>query len=112
MKFLSNNGRIPMAKSLITAAFSIAFAAGAHAHALQPLAPPPDFDKVVIKTHDLGKGFYMLEGEGGDITVVVADDGVIVVDNQFAPLYPKIKAAIAAITNKPVRYVVNTHFHR
>src|SRR3989442_8268844 len=91
-----------------TAFFSLLLAANAQAQQLQPLAPPPDFDKVVIKTYDLGKGFYMLEGEGGDITVVVADDGVLVVDNQFAPLYPKIKAAIAAITNKPVRYLVNT----
>jgi glyoxylase-like metal-dependent hydrolase (beta-lactamase superfamily II) len=84
----------------------------AHAQQLQPLAPQPDFDKVVIKTTDLGSGIYMLEGAGGNITIAVADDGVIMVDSQFAPLYGKIKAAIAAQTNQPVRYLVNTHFHR
>ena len=70
----------------------------AQAQQLQPLAPAPDFDKVVIKTTDLGNRTYMLEGEGGNITVAVADDGVIMVDSQFAPMHDKIKAAIAALT--------------
>jgi len=84
----------------------------AHAQQLQPLAPAPDFDKVVIKTTDLGSETYMLEGEGGNITVAVANDGVIMVDSQFAPLHGKIKAAIAAITSQPIRYLLITHFHR
>jgi glyoxylase-like metal-dependent hydrolase (beta-lactamase superfamily II) len=54
----------------------------------------------------------MLEGEGGNITVAVANDGVIMVDSQFAPLHDKIKAAITAITNLPIRYLLITHFHR
>jgi glyoxylase-like metal-dependent hydrolase (beta-lactamase superfamily II) len=54
----------------------------------------------------------MLEGEGGNITVAVGDDGAIVVDSQFAPLYGKIKAAISKLTDKPVRYLIITHFHR
>jgi glyoxylase-like metal-dependent hydrolase (beta-lactamase superfamily II) len=70
-----------------------------------------DFSKVEIKTTDLGHRTYMLEGMGGNITVAVAGDGVIMVDGEFAPLHDKIKAAIAAITNEPVRYLVNTHFH-
>jgi glyoxylase-like metal-dependent hydrolase (beta-lactamase superfamily II) len=74
--------------------------------------PPPDFAKTVIKTTDLGKRTYMLEGEGGNIVVAVADDGVIMVDDQFAPLHDKIKAAIAAITPQPIRYLILTHFHR
>ena len=78
----------------------------------QPLAPAPDFDKVVIKTTDLGNKTYMLEGEGGNITVAVATDGVIMVDSQFAPLHDKIKAAITAISNQPIRYLLITHFHR
>jgi len=78
----------------------------------QPLAPAPDFDKVVIKTTDLGNKTYMLEGEGGNITVAVANDGVIMVDSQFAPLHDKIKAAITAISNQPIRYLLITHFHR
>jgi len=84
----------------------------AHPQQLQPLAPAPDFDKVVIKTTDLGNKTYMLEGEGGNITVAVANDGVIMVDSQFAPLHDKIKAAITAISNQPIRYLLITHFHR
>jgi len=84
----------------------------AHAQQNQPLAPAPDFDKVVVKTTDLGNKTYMLEGEGGNITVAVANDGVIMVDSQFAPLHDKIKAAIAAITSQPIRYLLITHFHR
>jgi cyclase len=74
-------------------------------------APPPDFSKVEIKTTDLGDNCYMLEGAGGNITVAVAKDGIIMVDGQYAPLHDKIKAAIAAISNQPVKYLVNTHFH-
>jgi cyclase len=84
----------------------------AYAQQPQPLAPAPDFDKVVIKTTDLGNKTYMLEGEGGNITVAVANDGVIMVDSQFAPLHDKIKAAITTLTNLPIRYLLITHFHR
>lgn len=74
--------------------------------------PPPDFSKTLIHTHDLGHRTYMLEGEGGNIVVAVGDDGVIMVDDEYAPLHDKIKAAIAAITPQPIRYLVLTHFHR
>jgi cyclase len=73
--------------------------------------PPPDFSKVEIKTTDLGDNMYMLKGQGGNITVAVAKDGIIMVDGQFAPLHDKIKAAISTISNQPIRYLVNTHFH-
>ena len=77
-----------------------------------PATPPPvDFSKVEIKTTDLGDGVYMLEGQGGNITVATAKDGIIMVDGEFAPLHDKIKAAIAALSNQPVKYLVNTHFH-
>ena len=74
-------------------------------------APPPDFSKVEIKTTNLGDNIYMLEGQGGNITVAVAKDGIIMVDGQYAPLHDKIKAAVEAISNKPVKYLINTHFH-
>ncbi len=99
-------------RTIAAAAALVALGAIAQAQQLQPLAPAPDFDKVVIKTTDLGKRTYVLEGEGGNITVAVADDGVIMVDSQFAPLHDKIKAAIAALTKQPIRYLVITHFHR
>jgi cyclase len=73
--------------------------------------PPPDFSKVEIKTTDLGDNVYMLEGQGGNITVAVANNGIIMVDGQFAPLHDKIKAAIASISNLPVKYLINTHYH-
>ena len=74
-------------------------------------APPPDFSKVEIKTTDLGDKVFMLEGQGGNITVAVADDGIIMVDGQYAPLHDKIKAAIEAISKAPVKYLINTHYH-
>ena len=73
--------------------------------------PPPDFSKAEIKTTDLGDNIYMMEGVGGNITVAVAKDGIIMVDGQYAPLHDKIKAAIAAISNQPIKYLVDTHFH-
>jgi len=84
------------------------------AFAQQPPAaapPPPDFSKVEIKTTDLGDNIYMLEGQGGNITVAVGKDGIIMVDGQYAPLHDKIKAAIEAISKKPIKYLINTHFH-
>jgi glyoxylase-like metal-dependent hydrolase (beta-lactamase superfamily II) len=81
----------------------------------QPASPPPppliDWAKVEIKTTDLGNKTYMLEGRGGNITVAVGADGIIMVDGQFAPLSEKIKAAIKAVSPLPVKYLVNTHFH-
>lgn len=73
--------------------------------------PPPDFSKVEIKTTDLGDHVYMLEGQGGNITVAVAKDGIIMVDGEYAPLHDKIKAAIATVSNQPIKYLINTHFH-
>ena len=73
--------------------------------------PPPDFSKVEIKTTDLGDNVYMLEGQGGNITVAVAKNGIIMVDGQFAPLHDKIKAAISTISNLPIKYLINTHYH-
>ena len=99
-------------RAIITSAAFFALAAFAQAQQLQPLAPTPDFDKVAIKTINLGNQIYVLQGEGGNITVALGEDGALVIDSQFAPLYSKIKAAIAAITSKPVRYLVITHFHR
>lgn len=76
--------------------------------------PPvgPDFSKVEVKTTDLGMRTYMLEGFGGNVTVAVADDGVIMVDGQFAPMHDKLKAAIEAQSKQPIRFLINTHYHR
>jgi cyclase len=70
-----------------------------------------DFSKVEIKATDLGNKTYMLEGQGGNITVAVGTDGIIMVDSQFAPLHDKIKAAIAKISPLPIKYLIDTHYH-
>jgi cyclase len=74
-------------------------------------AQQPDFSKVEIKATDLGNKTYLLEGQGGNITVAVGTDGIILVDSQFAPLHDKIKDAIAKISPLPVKFLINTHFH-
>jgi len=66
---------------------------------------------VQIRTTDLGDGLYMLEGRGGNIGVSAGEDGVFMIDDQFAPLTPKILAAVAEISDQPVRFVLNTHWH-
>lgn len=70
-----------------------------------------DFSKVEIKTHKVSGNVYMLEGEGGNIGVSVGEDGIVIVDDQFAPLAERIRAALKGITEKPVRFVINTHYH-
>jgi cyclase len=102
-----------MQKLRIAAIATVVALSGATLAQQQPPAapPPPDFSKVEIKTTDLGDNVYMLEGQGGNITVAVANDGIIMVDGQFAPLHDKIKAAIAVISNLPIKYLINTHFH-
>jgi cyclase len=74
-------------------------------------AAAQDFDKVEIKSTQIADGVYMLTGSGGNIGLAVGPDAVFMIDDQYAPLTPKIKAAIAAITDKPVRFVLNTHWH-
>jgi len=70
-----------------------------------------DLDDVAIHTLHVRDDIYMLVGAGGNITVQIGDDGVLMVDTQFAPLSGKIVAAIAELTPKPIRYIVNTHHH-
>jgi glyoxylase-like metal-dependent hydrolase (beta-lactamase superfamily II) len=70
-----------------------------------------DFSKVTIKTTKLTDSVYMLEGSGGNIGVSVGDDGVIVIDDQFAPLTAKIQEAISKLSPKPIKFVINTHWH-
>ncbi len=70
-----------------------------------------DFSKVEIKVTKVAGTVYMLVGAGGNIGVSVGDDGIVVVDDQYAPLAPKIQAALKGITDKPVRFIINTHWH-
>jgi cyclase len=97
--------------ALATLAASLMFGA---ASAQQTPAPPPpmvDWAKIEIKATDLGNNTYMLTGQGGNITIAVGSDAIIMVDGQFAPLSDKIKAAIKAISALPVKFLINTHYH-
>jgi cyclase len=84
--------------------FALCLAVGARASG-------QNFDTVQVKTTQLAKGIYMLTGAGGNMGLSVGDDAVFLIDDEFAPLTPKIKAAIAQLTDKPVRFVFNTHWH-
>jgi len=74
-------------------------------------AQQQDFSKVQVKVTKVAGSVYMLEGAGGNIGVSVGDDGIVIVDDQFAPLADRIQAALKGITDKPVRFVINTHWH-
>src|SRR5882672_7993416 len=69
------------------------------------------FAKVVIKTESLPGHVSVLFGAGGNIGVFTAPDGVILVDDQYAPLTPRIQAAVKALSDQPVKFVLNTHWH-
>jgi glyoxylase-like metal-dependent hydrolase (beta-lactamase superfamily II) len=77
----------------------------------QPAFAQQDFSKVEIKTEKLADTVYMMTGAGGNLGLSAGPDAVFLIDDQFAPLTPKIKAAIAKITKKPVKFVLNTHWH-
>ena len=72
---------------------------------------PPQFE-MEIKTHKLTDKLYMLEGAGGNVAVFVWDEGVLLVDDKLPPASPQVKAAVAAITAKSIRFVLNSHWHR
>jgi glyoxylase-like metal-dependent hydrolase (beta-lactamase superfamily II) len=69
------------------------------------------FEDVTIKSTHVGGSIHMLEGRGGNLGLSVGEDGVFLVDDQYAPLTDKILAAIRALSDAPVRFVINTHWH-
>ncbi|MGB7519032.1 MAG: MBL fold metallo-hydrolase, partial [Spirulinaceae cyanobacterium] len=75
------------------------------------MAQSQDFDKVQIETIPIRDGIYMLTGEGGNIGVSAGEDGVFLIDDQYAPLTEKILNAVAEISSEPVRFLINTHWH-
>ncbi len=84
--------------------------------ALLALATPAaaqdvDFERVVIRSEPVAAGLSVLFGQGGNIAVSTGNDGPVLVDDQFAPLAPKIAAAVKTLQDAPVRFVINTHWH-
>lgn len=90
-------------KRLLLVTVSLLLAASAQAQT--------DFSKVQIKATKVNGNVYMLEGAGGNIGVSVGDDGLLIVDDQFAPLADKIRAALKGIADKKLRFILNTHWH-
>jgi len=70
-----------------------------------------DYNAVQIKTYQATDNVYMLEGKGGNLGVCIGDNGVFLIDDQYAPLTEKIKLAISKLTDKDIRFVINTHWH-
>jgi len=103
--FLSTRLRFLSGAAAIAAGAVLAVGSGAVAQQNQ------NFDAVQIDTVKVRDNVYMLVGAGGNTTIHVGSDGIMVVDTQFAPLSTKILSAIRAISNAPIRYVVNTHMH-
>jgi cyclase len=71
----------------------------------------PDFDKVEVHVEPVQRNIYLLVGAGGNTTLQVGPEGVLIVDTQFAPLAPKLVAAIRKLSPGPIRYIINTHAH-
>ena len=92
-------------RSPVAAAFGVLLAA------MVPSALAQDFESVEIKTTEVGDGIYMLAGRGGNMGLSVGPDGAFLIDDQFGELSDKIKAAVATLTDQPIRFVVNTHLH-
>jgi cyclase len=70
-----------------------------------------DFDAVVMKVHDVAGNVKYLEGQGGNIGMLAGTDGVLLIDDQYAPLTDKITAAIRTVSDGPIRFIINTHMH-
>ncbi|MFQ5570098.1 MAG: MBL fold metallo-hydrolase [Rhodothermales bacterium] len=79
--------------------------------ALVPTTAAQNFDDVEIQVQEVADGIYMLLGRGGNIGVSAGEDGVFLIDDQYAPLTEKIKAAVATVADGPIRFLLNTHWH-
>jgi len=75
------------------------------------LSQGQDFSKVEMKVQKVAGTVYMIQGAGGNIGASVGEDGIVMVDDEFLPLADKIEAALKGITDKPVKVVLNTHWH-
>ncbi|MEO0844990.1 MAG: MBL fold metallo-hydrolase [Cyanobacteria bacterium J06648_1] len=75
------------------------------------VAQDQDFSQVEIETIPVAENIYMLVGEGGNIGVSAGEDGVLLIDDQYAPLTEKIKAAVGEISDLPIQFLINTHWH-
>jgi glyoxylase-like metal-dependent hydrolase (beta-lactamase superfamily II) len=75
------------------------------------LGSAQEFDDVEVKVHNVAGQVYYLEGRGGNVGLFSGDDGVFLIDDQYAPLTEKLVAGVRTISDKPIRFLVNTHMH-
>jgi len=99
-----------MRKTLTLAALALAVSPLAIAHGVSKVAQSAQ-QEVVITSEDLGNGIHMLTGQGGNIGLLAGDDGVFVIDSQFAPIAPKNLAKINELAGGAPTFLVNTHWH-
>lgn len=94
-------------------AVSLAFAAAAAVTVAAGLGAQPavDWSAVEISTHHVAGTVHYLEGRGGNIGLSIGDEGVVMIDDQFAPLSDRIAAAVESISNGDIRFLINTHVH-
>ena len=92
-------------------AVSLAFSAVAALTVAAGLGAQPDFSEVEISTHHVAGTVHYLEGRGGNIGLSIGDEGVVMIDDQFAPLSERIHAAVQGISNGDIRFLINTHVH-
>lgn len=76
-----------------------------------PLAAQQNFDNVQIKSQKVADGIWMMTGSGGNIGVMAGKDATFIIDDQYAPLSPKIEAAVRELSQQPIKYIINTHWH-
>ncbi|MYA12297.1 MAG: MBL fold metallo-hydrolase [Gemmatimonadetes bacterium] len=106
-----NPGRHPPATAFHRQLLAASALLSATASSIAPLGAQQNMANVQIETIELENDLFMLIGRGGNIGLSVGDDGAFLVDDQFAPLTDKIVAAVAAVTDEPVPWVLNTHWH-
>ena len=75
------------------------------------VAQDEDYSKVLMRVTKVALNVYMLEGAGGNIGASVGDEGIVIVDDQYAPLGEKIQAALKGINDRPARFIINPHYH-
>ncbi|HEV7609905.1 MAG TPA: MBL fold metallo-hydrolase [Steroidobacteraceae bacterium] len=97
-------------KKVTTILLTSALATAAMAQQTPPPAMPTPED-VKIETVNIAPGIYMLKGKGGNIGLTVGVDGAAIIDDQFDDMAPKIRAAVAMLSDQPVHFVINTHLH-
>lgn len=97
--------------SILLLGLGMASLAIAHEHEEEQPTPPNPMSEVKVEAKLVRDGIYMLTGQGGNIGLSIGDDATFIVDDQYAPLTEKIVAAIGGVTDRPVDYVLNTHWH-